>query len=56
MRRVYEQPAQAARLAARGAEDVARMLSPQATGAAMRRRLVELAGGEGANGMRSGGQ
>ena len=42
MRRVYEQPEDAARVGARARDDVARMLSPQATGAAMARRLREL--------------
>jgi glycosyltransferase involved in cell wall biosynthesis len=43
MRRVVERPDEAAAIAARAREDVARELSPQATGAAMRRRLEELA-------------
>jgi hypothetical protein len=42
MRRVHGDPVQAARIGARGREDVARTLSPEATGAAMRRRLEEL--------------
>jgi Glycosyl transferases group 1 len=43
MRRVYEDQEEAARRAARAAEDIERMLSPEATGAAMRRRLQQLA-------------
>lgn len=42
MRRVYEDPEGAARVGARAAEDVARALSPETTGAAMRARLKEL--------------
>jgi hypothetical protein len=42
MRRVYGEPEEAARRGTRAAEDIARTLSPQATGAAMRRRLQEL--------------
>jgi glycosyltransferase involved in cell wall biosynthesis len=42
MRRVYEDPEEAERRGARGAADVARTLSPEATGAAMRRRLEEM--------------
>ena len=42
MRRVIDDPVEAARLGARAAEDVARTLSPEATGVAMRRRLEEL--------------
>ncbi|MGA8364213.1 MAG: glycosyltransferase [Solirubrobacteraceae bacterium] len=42
MRRVVEQPEEAAAIGARAREDVARELSPQATGEAMRRRLEEL--------------
>ncbi len=45
MRRVCERPEEAARRGARARADVARQLSPQATGAAMRRRLEELAAG-----------
>jgi Glycosyl transferases group 1 len=44
MRAVYEDPAEAARRGAQAAEDIARMLSQEATGAAMRRRLEELSG------------
>ena len=44
MRAVYDDPAEAARRGARAADDIARMLSPEATGAAMRRRLEELSG------------
>ena len=54
MRRVYGDPKAAARRGARAAEDIARELSPEATGAAMRRRLQELAGGTSANGTRAG--
>jgi Glycosyl transferases group 1 len=43
MRRVWSDPEEARRLGARAAEDVARKLSPQTTGEAMRRRLEELA-------------
>ncbi len=50
MRRVHGEPEQAARLAARAAEDIALTLSPEATGAAMRSRLRELMAGTGANG------
>jgi hypothetical protein len=52
MRRVIGDPREAARRGARGAEDIARTLSPAATGAAMRERLLQLAGGAGANGTR----
>ncbi len=43
MRWVYGDPEQAARIGARAREDIARTLSPEATGAAMRWRLEELA-------------
>jgi glycosyltransferase involved in cell wall biosynthesis len=43
MRRVLEAPEEAAARGARAREDVARKLSPEATGAAMRRRLEDLA-------------
>jgi glycosyltransferase involved in cell wall biosynthesis len=43
MRRVVEAPAEAAAVGARAREDIARMLSPRATGASMRARLEELA-------------
>jgi hypothetical protein len=43
MRHVYENPQDAARIGARARADIARALSPDATGAAMRRRLEELA-------------
>jgi glycosyltransferase involved in cell wall biosynthesis len=43
MRRVVEHPEEAAAIGARAREDVARELSAQATGAAMLRRLEELA-------------
>jgi glycosyltransferase involved in cell wall biosynthesis len=42
MRRVLERPEEAAAIGVRARADVARELSPQATGAAMRRRLEEL--------------
>jgi hypothetical protein len=42
MRRVVERPEEAAAIGARAREDIARMLSPQVTGEAMRRRLEEL--------------
>ncbi len=42
MRRVVERPEEAAAIGARAREDIARELSAQATGAAMRRRLEEL--------------
>jgi glycosyltransferase involved in cell wall biosynthesis len=45
MRRIYEDREQAARVGARAAQDIARGLSPQATGAAMRARLEKLATG-----------
>jgi hypothetical protein len=44
MRRVCSHPEEAAERGARAAQDIARMLSPEATGAAMRRRLDQLAG------------
>jgi Glycosyl transferases group 1 len=43
MRRVYDNPEEAAQMGKRAREDIARELSPEATGAAMRRRLQELA-------------
>jgi glycosyltransferase involved in cell wall biosynthesis len=43
MRRVYGDPEEAARIGARAREDIARTLSLEATGAAMVRRLQELA-------------
>jgi glycosyltransferase involved in cell wall biosynthesis len=43
MRHVYTNPQEAQRIGARAAQDVASTLSPQATGAAMRRRLQQLA-------------
>jgi glycosyltransferase involved in cell wall biosynthesis len=42
MRRVIERPEEAAAIGARAREDIARQLSPRATGTAMRRRLEEL--------------
>jgi glycosyltransferase involved in cell wall biosynthesis len=45
MRSVVEEPEEAARRGARAARDIARELSPEATGAAMRARLQELSGG-----------
>ena len=42
MRRVVERPQEATALGAQAREDVVKELSPQATGAAMRRRLEEL--------------
>jgi hypothetical protein len=53
MRRVVEQPREARALGEQAAQDIARRLSPQATGAAMRRRLEELAGGSPADAGRS---
>jgi len=50
MRSVYDEPQEAARRGARAAQDIAATLSPEATGAAMRARLRELAGGADANG------
>jgi glycosyltransferase involved in cell wall biosynthesis len=44
MRRVVEQPREASAIGAAARVDIARELSPQATGAAMRRRLLELSG------------
>ncbi|HTX33301.1 MAG TPA: glycosyltransferase [Solirubrobacteraceae bacterium] len=45
MRQVYENPAASARMGERARADVRRMLSPEATGGAMRRRLEELGRG-----------
>lgn len=45
MREVHEDPQRAARAGARAREDVARMLSPESTGAAMRARLEQLRDG-----------
>jgi glycosyltransferase involved in cell wall biosynthesis len=45
MREVYREREEAARRGARAAQDIARKLSPQATGAAMRERLRALAAG-----------
>ncbi len=42
LRRVYENPQEAAHVGARAREDIARQLSPAATGAAMRRRLERI--------------
>jgi glycosyltransferase involved in cell wall biosynthesis len=42
MRSVFGEPEQAVRIGARAREDIARLLSPKATGAAMRRRLEAL--------------
>jgi glycosyltransferase involved in cell wall biosynthesis len=47
MRRVHGDPEQAARIGAQAREDVARTLSREATGAAMRRRLEVLLAGSG---------
>lgn len=47
MRTVHDEPQEAAQRGARAAQDIAATLSPKATGAAMRRRLQELAGGIG---------
>ena len=44
MRHVYAEPEEAARKGAQASEDVARLLSPEATGRRMRERLEELAG------------
>ena len=43
MRTVYEDPGLAARVGARARQDIAGNLSPEATGAGMRRRLEQLA-------------
>jgi hypothetical protein len=43
MRRVFEAREEASAIGAHAREDIARILSPQATGAAMRARLEELA-------------
>jgi glycosyltransferase involved in cell wall biosynthesis len=48
MRRVLADPDEAARKARRASEDIARLLSPAATGRRMRERLQELAGTAGA--------
>ncbi len=45
MREVYTDREEAARRGERAAQDIARQLSPEATGAAMRARLQQLAGG-----------
>jgi glycosyltransferase involved in cell wall biosynthesis len=45
MRHVYENPEEAASKGARAREDIARTLSPEATGAAMLRRLEQLSNG-----------
>jgi hypothetical protein len=45
MRRVYENPEEADRIGDQARRDIRERLSPQTTGAAMRRRLQELAGG-----------
>jgi glycosyltransferase involved in cell wall biosynthesis len=50
MRRVIEDPVEARRRGARAAQDIARALSPAATGAAMRDRLQQLARGSGGGG------
>ncbi len=47
MRRVLDNPGEAQRQGARAAQDIARSLSPAATGAAMRDRLQQLARGSG---------
>ena len=47
MRRVHDDREEAARIGARAREDVARTLSPEVTGAAMRRRLEELVAASG---------
>jgi Glycosyl transferases group 1 len=54
MRSVHEDRAQAARRGEQAARDIERTLSPAATGAAMRRRLQELAGTGTAAGARVG--
>jgi glycosyltransferase involved in cell wall biosynthesis len=50
LRQVRGDPQDAARRGARAAQDIARTLSPEAAGAAMRDRLERLASGTGANG------
>jgi hypothetical protein len=52
MRSVHGDRQEAERRGAQAAQDIAAALSPEATGAAMRARLQELAGGGGANGAR----
>ena len=52
MRSVHDDRQEAARRGAQAAQDIGVTLSPEATGAAMRARLQELAGGVGANGAR----
>jgi glycosyltransferase involved in cell wall biosynthesis len=47
MRQVYDDPDAGAALGTRAREDIARTLSPQATGAAMRGRLMQLAAAAG---------
>jgi glycosyltransferase involved in cell wall biosynthesis len=56
MREVYTERQEAARRGAHAAEDIARLLSPEATGRAMRGRLAELAAAGTANGRRGGRQ
>jgi glycosyltransferase involved in cell wall biosynthesis len=46
MRAVHDQPTEAAARGAIAAEEIARTLSPEATGAAMRRRLEQLSSGD----------
>jgi glycosyltransferase involved in cell wall biosynthesis len=52
MREVYSDREEGARRGVRAAEDIARTLSPEATGAAMRARLQQLARGDVTNGRR----
>jgi glycosyltransferase involved in cell wall biosynthesis len=51
MRRVVERPAEATAIGQRAREDVARELSPQTTGAAMRRRLDAIGSTAGVEGI-----
>jgi glycosyltransferase involved in cell wall biosynthesis len=53
MRSVYSDREEAARRGARAADDIARTLSPEATGAAMRERLQQLADGRASDGRRA---
>jgi glycosyltransferase involved in cell wall biosynthesis len=54
MRSVHDDRQEAARRGAQAAQDIAATLSPEATGAAMRARLAQLAGVAGANGVYPG--
>jgi hypothetical protein len=53
MREVVADPEQAAAVGMRAREDIARVLSPRTTGAAMRKRLEQLARGDAQQGQES---